>query len=123
MNESDFNMNEVDLCKNCRTMKHLNLLGICGRCVKEAKRVVADRYGRWADIYQYGSIFLLLATVILCGSILPKSEARVAVWYLGGFTILTAITGGLLAHKALSYRMDYYRDSMEHIRRMGKGVL
>ena len=35
MSQGEFNMDEINLCKDCKTMRHLNSWGVCGRCASQ----------------------------------------------------------------------------------------
>lgn len=96
MTPTNFNMDEVALCKNCNTMKHLNPEGLCGRCVKSG----ADGELR-KSILQY--ITGLEDAEIVADDIMRvfNAQTQVAV----GSAVVEAITltmGSLKKHRRLA---------------------
>lgn len=74
----------------------------------EDKRAVADKWQGWADVFQFGSLGLMIAGIFLLES-LTKEQARIVVWYYGGFLFITATIGFFLARKALKLKMIYLK--------------
>lgn len=74
---------------------------------------LSKKLQNWADFFQYGTIGFLIGSVFLLETV-DKETARVLVWYIGGFLLITAIIGYVLANKALKARMKYLNEQHEN---------
>lgn len=78
------------------------------------KRELADKWEGWANFFQFGTLGMLFAMILILESI-SKEQARVVVWYLGGFLFVTATIGFFLARKALKLKMIYLNSEKDRV--------
>lgn len=72
----------------------------------EDKEAISDKWEGWADFLQFGSLGLLLMSVILFNA-LGKDIVKHFIWYWAAVMFILATTAFIVARVALKHKMRY----------------
>lgn len=74
--------------------------------MKQVTKVESDKWQRWTDVLQYGTLGGLLGTIIIL-EFLPIEESKKIVWYFAGALLIMGTIAFIVSRKALKIKMQY----------------